>query len=342
MTGHTGFKGTWLALWLKKMGAITTGFALPPKTHPSLYELTRLDQEINSIFGDITHYETLFSAVKKANPDVLFHLAAQPLVRYSYEYPVETYRTNVLGTVHVLECVRVLGTVPSVVVVTSDKCYENRNLDRGYIETDEMGGHDPYSNSKGCAELVTRSYRDSFFAEKGFVSVATGRAGNVIGGGDWSEARLIPDILRAFLKGEPALIRQPRAVRPWQHVIEPLNGYLILAQKNYEKNPSFSEGFNFGPKTEHAQEVQWVANYLQKTWGPEAKLLLDQNAPAYHEAHLLRLDCEKAHRLLGWTPKWTLETSLQKTLEWYREVDRDPSCARALVDEHISTYTQEK
>lgn len=343
LTGHTGFKGTWLAWWLKKMGAVVTGYALPPNTTPSLFELTGLHKVINSVFGDISDLNSLNEVVKKNKPEIIFHMAAQPLVRYSYENPVETFRTNVLGTVHVLETVRHMNTVRSVVIVTSDKCYKNKNLERGYVETDEMGGFDPYSNSKGCAELVTQSYRDSFFAsENSFVSIASARAGNVIGGGDWSQDRLVPDIITAFLAKKPAVIRQPEAIRPWQHVIEPLHGYLLLAQNNYRKEFAYNQGFNFGPKIEDAKTVEWMATQLQRLWGHDAELILNKQNSGYHEARILKLDCQQAEKLLNWQSEWRLEQRLEKTVSWYRQVAEDPSCAQSLLLEQISSYLEKK
>ena len=262
LTGHTGFKGGWLALWLQRLGADVTGYALDPPTTPSLFAVARVGAGMRSIINDIRDAETLAQAMREAQPEIVIHMAAQPLVRYSYQAPVETYATNVMGTVHLLEAVRQTDSVRAVVNVTSDKCYENREWVWGYRENEPMGGYDPYSNSKGCAELVTAAYRNSYFNPAQYsqhgVALASARAGNVIGGGDWAEDRLIPDILRAIAAGEAVNIRSPHAIRPWQHVLEPLSGYLLLAQRLIEDGPAHAEGWNFGPSEEDARPVQWI------------------------------------------------------------------------------------
>jgi len=322
LTGHTGFKGSWLSLWLQSMGADVTGFALAPNTQPSLFEAARVGQGMTSIIGDVRDLSQLRDAVAKAKPEVVIHMAAQPLVRYSYAHPVETYATNVMGSVHLLDAVRQVGGVKAVVMVTSDKCYENREWVWSYRENEAMGGYDPYSNSKGCSELVTAAYRSSFFnpadhATHG-VGVASGRAGNVIGGGDWALDRLIPDIVRAIEQGREVVIRSPHAIRPWQHVLEPLSGYLLLARKLYENGSAFAEGWNFGPHEHEAQTVGWIVERLAKIWGDGASYRIDTAAANLHEAHYLKLDCSKAHMQLGWHPHWNLQHTLEKIAEWHK------------------------
>ena len=321
LTGHTGFKGSWVSLWLQQMGAEVTGYALQPPTNPSLFEVADVAQGMNSIIGDIRDGAALICAMTAAAPDIVIHMAAQPLVRYSYIEPVETYSTNVMGTVHLLEAVRQTPSVRAVVNVTSDKCYENKEWVWGYRESEPMGGFDPYSNSKGCAELVSSAYRNSFFNPAKYsehhVALATARAGNVIGGGDWAEDRLIPDILRAISAGSPVVIRNPHAIRPWQHVLEPLSGYLQLAQKLYEDGVRYAEGWNFGPKDEDAQPVQWIVERLMQQWGDGASWKLD-NADHPHEAHYLKLDCSKAKMRLDWQPRWELAHTLTMIVEWQR------------------------
>ena len=321
MTGHTGFKGSWLSLWLQQLGAEVTGYALQPPTNPSLFEVADVAKRMTSIIGDIRDPEALNKAMSDAEPDIVIHMAAQPLVRYSYVNPVETYSTNVMGTVHLLEAVRKNHSVRAVVNVTSDKCYENREWVWGYRENEPMGGFDPYSNSKGCAELVASAYRNSFFNPTRFgehhVALASVRAGNVIGGGDWADDRLIPDILRAIAENRPVVIRSPHAIRPWQHVLEPLSGYLQLAQKLHEEGIAYAEGWNFGPNDEDARPVQWIVERLTQQWGEGASWQLDEgNHP--HEAHYLRLDCSKAKMRLDWQPRWHLDRALEAIVDWQR------------------------
>lgn len=321
ITGHTGFKGGWLCLWLQSLGAEITGFSLEPPTSPSLFEVARVGQGMSSIIGDIRDGEVLSRAMNEARPEVVIHMAAQPLVRYSYDHPVETYSTNVMGTVHLLEAVRAVGTVRSVVVVTSDKCYENKEWVWGYRENEPMGGYDPYSNSKGCSELVVSAYRSSYFNpdayEKHGVALASARAGNVIGGGDWAGDRLIPDILRAIETLSPVLIRSPRSIRPWQHVLEPLSGYLLLAERLYQGGAEYAEGWNFGPADNDARSVEWIVEKLCNIWGEGAAWRLD-TVVGPHEAHYLKLDCSKAQNVLGWKPVWNLETTLTKIVDWHQ------------------------
>jgi CDP-glucose 4,6-dehydratase len=326
VTGHTGFKGSWLALWLHSMGARVCGYSLDPPTEPSLYRLLPLEGQIRSIRGDVRDQDALETAMRAFEPEVVIHMAAQPLVRLSYQSPVETYAVNVLGTVHVLEAVRKTPGVRSVVVVTSDKCYENLERPEPYLEHEAMGGHDPYSSSKGCAELVTSAYRRSFFHPdkwaKHRVGVASARAGNVIGGGDWAPDRLVPDMMRAWAAGEAVVIRNPEAVRPWQHVLEPLAGYLLLAEKLYADGLEFAEGWNFGPVNQgpadgDARPVRYLVTELARIWGSEAKWNCEEAAHV-HEAHLLKLDSAKACARLGWAPRWSLDETLEHTAEWYR------------------------
>ena len=319
LTGHTGFKGSWLSLWLQQLGAEVTGYALQPPTNPSLFEVANIAQGMRSIIGDIRDAEALNKAMRDAAPDIVIHMAAQPLVRYSYVNPVETYSTNVMGTVHLLEAVRQTPSVRAVVNVTSDKCYDNKEWVWGYRENEAMGGFDPYSNSKGCAELVTSAYRNSFFNPEKYadhrVALASGRAGNVIGGGDWADDRLIPDILRAISDNKPVVIRSPHAIRPWQHVLEPLSGYLLLAEKLYTQGVAYAEGWNFGPADEDAKPVQWIVEQLKQQWGEGASWQLDGGEHP-HEAHYLKLDCSKAKMRLDWQPRWHLGHTLEMIVAW--------------------------
>jgi CDP-glucose 4,6-dehydratase len=322
LTGHTGFKGSWLSIWLKDLGAELTGFALPPPTKPSLFEVADVSSGMTSIIGDIRDSAVLTKALRDAQPEIVIHMAAQPIVRLSYEQPVETYSTNVMGLVHLFEAVRKSPGVRAVVNVTSDKCYENKEWVWGYRESEPMGGHDPYSSSKGCAELVTAAYRRSFFNADSYhehgIALASARAGNVIGGGDWARDRLIPDIMRAIEAGQPVKIRNPNAIRPWQHVLEPLSGYLKLAQKLYEAGPAFAEGWNFGPADADARPVQWIVERLTQMWGEGARWELDNQTNSIHEAHYLKLDCSKARSVLGWKPIWGLEQALSGIAEWHK------------------------
>jgi CDP-glucose 4,6-dehydratase len=340
MTGHTGFKGSWLSLWLQSMGAQVVGYSLNPPTNPSLFEVAKVGNGMTSIIGDIRDLEKLRAVFTKHNPQIVIHMAAQPLVRYSYTEPVETYSTNVMGTVHLLEAVRSTPTVKAVVNITSDKCYENREWEWGYRENEAMGGFDPYSSSKGCAELVASAYRNSYFHPDKFqqhgVAIASARAGNVIGGGDWAGDRLIPDILRAITEGRPVNIRNPHAIRPWQHVLEPLSGYLQLAQKLYEEGAAYADGWNFGPNDEDAKPVQWIVEKLTQSWGEGASWMLDAGEHP-HEAHYLKLDCSKAKSRLDWHPKWHLEHTLGAIIEWHR-AHRDGKDMRALSLKQIQQY----
>ncbi|WP_159729565.1 CDP-glucose 4,6-dehydratase [Methylosinus sp. Ce-a6] len=316
LTGHTGFKGSWLSLWLQQMGAELHGLALEPATEPALFRAARVREGLaSSTIGDIRDYELVAAAFDRARPEIVIHMAAQPLVRQSYLEPVATYATNVMGVVHVLEAARRIGAVRSIVNVTTDKCYQNREWVWGYREDEPMGGHDPYSSSKGCAELVTSAYRASFMRAAG-IALASARAGNVIGGGDWAPDRLIPDILRAFEKGEPVIIRSPKSTRPWQHVLEPLSGYLELAQRLYADADAFADGWNFGPDDSDARPVDWIVDSMIDKWG-SGRVQIDANEHP-HEAHDLKLDISKARIRLGWTPRWSLDTALEKIVAWHR------------------------
>ena len=321
ITGHTGFKGSWLSLWLQSLGARVVGYSLVPPTHPNLFDVARVGGGMTNITGDVRDLTHLQSVVERHRPEIVIHMAAQPLVRYSYVNPVETYATNAMGTVNLLEAVRLTAGVKAVIIVSSDKCYENREWVWGYRENEPMGGFDPYSNSKGCAEMITSAFRNSFFNTADFqrhgVALASVRAGNVIGGGDWAEDRLIPDIMRAIAAGRPVVIRSPHAIRPWQHVLEPLSGYLQLAQKLYEEGPGWTEGWNFGPNDEDAKPVQWLVEQLTKKWDDGASWNIDAN-PQPHEAHYLKLDCSKAKMRLYWMPCWSLDVALDAIVEWQR------------------------
>ena len=315
ITGHTGFKGSWLSLWLQQQGAQVTGYSLEPPSEPNLFTVATVAEGMESLTGDIRNLDGLTEAMRRSKPEAVVHMAAQSLVRQSYSEPVESYATNIMGTVNVLEAVRQTGTARVVLVVTSDKCYENREWPWGYREYEPMGGHDPYSSSKGCAELVTAAYRRSFFGSD--VAVASARAGNVIGGGDWAEDRLIPDIIRAFLRGEPVRIRNPMAVRPWQHVLDPLHGYLVLLERLWERSSEFAEGWNFGPDDADSRPVAEVANALTERWGNGVEWVVDVNDHP-HEAGVLKLDCSKAHKRLGWRPVLDLSVALEWVVEWYQ------------------------
>ena len=321
LTGHTGFKGSWLSLWLQSMGAKVIGYALTPPTNPSLFEVANVSSGMTSIIGDIRDLAHLQKVFTEHQPEIVIHMAAQPLVRYSYLEPVETYSTNVMGTVNLLEAIRQTKSVKAVVNVTTDKCYENREWAWGYRENEAMGGFDPYSSSKGCAELVTAAYRNSYFHPDKYqehgVAIATGRAGNVIGGGDWAADRLIPDTMRAIVSGRPVRIRSPHSIRPWQHVLEPLSGYLLLAQRLYEEGPAFAEAWNFGPNDDDAKPVDWILDKLTETWGEGASWQLD-NDEHPHEAHYLKLDCSKAKSRLQWQPKWSLATAIEEICIWHK------------------------
>ncbi len=335
LTGHTGFKGSWLSLWLQSMGAEVHGYSLNPPTKTNLFEEADVGKGMaNSTIADVRNAEKLEQAMRQARPEIIFHLAAQPLVRYSYEQPAETYAINVMGTVHMLEAVRATPKVKAVVNVTSDKCYENREWVWGYRENEAMGGFDPYSSSKGCAELVTSCYRKSFLEPAG-VALASARAGNVIGGGDWAADRLIPDFLRAMDADETLKIRSPQSTRPWQHVLEPLSGYLMLAEQLYVNGTDFAEAWNFGPGDEDARPVRWIVERLAAIQR-DVKWQCDET-PQPHEANCLKLDSSKARTRLNWEPRWRLQTALQKTLEWH-QAWRNGGDMRAFTLNQIAQY----
>jgi CDP-glucose 4,6-dehydratase len=319
ITGHTGFKGGWLALWLARMGARVSGFALQPPTKPSLYEVARIGGVLNSTMADIRDPKAVADCVARARPDVVFHLAAQPLVRASYDDPVGTFATNVMGTAHLLDALRNCETVRAVVAVTSDKCYENREWLWGYRENEAMGGHDPYSASKGCTELLVASWRRSFLEGRpNSALLASARAGNVIGGGDWAIDRLVPDMVRAFSTGRPVTLRSPQSVRPWQHVLDPLAGYIMLAQQLLQGDEAVARAWNFGPRDEDTATVAEVAATLVRHWGAGAAVTIDPGAANLHEAALLKLDCSQARQRLRWRPRWSLDSALSRVCEWHR------------------------
>jgi CDP-glucose 4,6-dehydratase len=341
LTGHTGFKGGWLSLWLSSMGAKVTGYALAPNTIPNFFEVAQVQSELEqSHIADIRDLEPFQKAMTSAQPEIVIHMAAQPLVRHSYVNPVETYATNVMGTVHVLESIRNLDCVRAAVVVTTDKCYENKEWFWGYRENEPMGGYDPYSNSKGCAELVTSAYRNSYFSPEKYVqhrvAIASARAGNVIGGGDWSEDRLIPDAIKAFEAKKTLVIRNPLATRPWQHVLEPLSGYLALAQALYQEGAKFDGGWNFGPHDADTRSVQEVINLLIKNWVSVADWTQDQSEQP-HEAHSLKLDCSKARQLLNWSPRWSLEQAIENITQW-QQAHQEQNNMREISLRQITAY----
>ena len=335
LTGHTGFKGGWLSLWLQSLGAEVTGYALAAPTTPALFNEARVAQDMEHVIGDVRDLAAVRAVFDQARPEIVIHMAAQPLVRLSYQQPVETYATNVMGTVHVLEAARASKSVRAVVNVTTDKAYENQERSWGYREDEPMGGHDPYSNSKGCTELVTSAYRKSFMASAG-IGLASARAGNVIGGGDWALDRLVPDVLRALEQNQPVEIRNPHAIRPWQHVLEPLSGYLQLAQTLYENGQQDAEGWNFGPRDEDAQPVQWIVESMCTAWGDGASWTM-QPGDHPHEAHYLKLDISKARDRLHWTPRWTLSQALARIIAWH-QAWRSGSDMRQFCLTQISEY----
>lgn len=320
ITGHTGFKGSWLAFWLQHLGAKVTGFSLSPPTQPNHYDLLNL--ECNSMIGDIRDLGKLSDVFQQARPSIVFHLAAQPLVRYSYQQPKETFEVNTIGTVNIFEASRITSSVKAIINVTSDKCYDNKEWLWGYREIDPMGGNDPYSASKGCAELITHSYRNSFFNINQYhkthqILIASARAGNVIGGGDWAEDRLIPDIMRSTAQGKSVTIRSPHAVRPWQHVLEPLHGYLLLGQHLLEEKTEYSGAWNFGPNYNEHYSVLEVVKALKTYWN-KVDYKIDDYQQHLHEAQMLKLDCSKASSLLHWKSLWTSDETFKNTVEWYQ------------------------
>ena len=321
LTGHTGFKGGWLTMWLQQMGAIVKGFSLkPPPGNPSLFIEANIGQEIISEIGDIRDRNLLHKSLTSFNPDILIHLAAQPLVRLSYLNPVETFETNVMGTANVLDSSRSCDNLKAILVITTDKCYENREWVWGYRESDPMGGFDPYSSSKGAAELLVSSFRQSFFIDcDNPIALASARAGNVIGGGDWSEDRLIPDALSSINEDIPLKVRNPKSIRPWQHVLEPLSGYLKLSECLYDNGQEYAEAWNFGPKDEDCKSVESVLNKLYSLWEGNVKEWEYEKSKGSHEAGVLKLDCSKALSRMNWSQRWNLDMALKKTVDWYKK-----------------------
>jgi len=336
VTGHTGFKGAWLSLWLAELGATVTGFSDGVPTTPSLHALARLDELVDGRTGDVRDAVRVAEAVAQARPEVVLHLAAQPMVRRSFAEPVATYATNIMGTVHVLDAIRrAPGDVRVVIVVTSDKCYDNREWPWGYREDEPLGGHDPYSSSKGAAEIVTAAYRASYFDAGDAPAVATARAGNVIGGGDWGADRLLPDVFRAALAGTPIAVRNPDAIRPWQHVLNPLSGYLRLAERAWEDRAA-ARAFNFGPADEDARAVGWIVERVGALWDGDLRWEVDPG-PHPHEAHWLKLDSSLARAQLGWRPAWDLADGLAATVDWFR-AHRDGDDARSVTRAQIAAF----
>jgi CDP-glucose 4,6-dehydratase len=342
ITGHTGFKGSWLCIWLSILGAKVTGFALNPPTSPSLYNLAGINKLVTTIRGDVRDKEKLYQALVSTNPDVMIHMAAQPLVRESYLQPVDTYEVNVLGTVNFFEAIRRLLSTNNkrsnraVINVTTDKCYENQEWYWGYREGDALGGFDPYSNSKACSELVTSAYRNSYFNDADYrkhgVAIASARAGNVIGGGDWAKDRLIPDCIRSLLDNKSITIRNPHSIRPWQHVLEPLGGYLLLAQKLYENGPEYATAWNFGPKDSDVATVEMIVKELCKLWGRDANYSVDHSSQPY-EANYLKLDCSKAKVELNWEPRWNINKTIEKIIEWNTSYQKHESILETCISQ---------
>ena len=342
LTGHTGFKGAWLSVWLRMMGAKVTGFSLDPATEPALFRVADVAQGMRTVIGDIRDLTTLRACMEEAQPEIVMHLAAQAIVRESYLDPLGTYATNVMGTAHVLDVARGLRSVRAVLVVTSDKCYENREWPWGYRENDAMGGYDPYSSSKGCAELVAAAYRRSFGRrpDGGTIGIATARAGNVIGGGDWSKDRIVPDAMRAFSEGATLRVRNPMAVRPWQHVLEPLRGYLMLCERLWDAPAEYGEAWNFGPAEQDVCDVGRLADRLAAYWGGNAQWRLDEGAHP-HEARTLKLECSKARAELKWRPRWDLEKTLEMTVAWYRQYYDGDGMMRKFTERQIEEYEKD-
>ena len=336
LTGHTGFKGSWLSIWLTEMGALVKGYSLRPNTEPNLFDLANVAHGIKSEFGDIRNYNDLKLSLESFSPEIILHLASQPLVRESYEDPLGTYETNVMGTANLLQASRNLTDLRSIVIVTTDKCYENKEWEWGYRENEAMGGYDPYSSSKGCVELVTSAFRRSFFRSTR-VAIASARAGNVIGGGDWSKDRLIPDVLKSYNEGKQVVIRNPKSTRPWQHVIEPLSGYLILAEELYYNGQAFAEPFNFGPRNEDCQSVESILNYINKNWRDCPGWRLDEESNP-HESRALKLDISKAKDRLDWAPKWNLESTIKRIIDWNNAFIRQDDMRKFCINE-IKSYS---
>jgi CDP-glucose 4,6-dehydratase len=340
ITGHTGFKGSWLSILLHWLGADIYGYALNPHTTPSLFKIAGVDRIITSVIGDIRDFNFLLKTLQQVQPEVIIHLAAQPLVKESYRNPRETYEVNVMGIVNLLDAARQIKSVKTILNVTTDKCYENKEWTWGYRENDTMGGYDPYSNSKGCSELITSAFRSSFFNPKEYknhgVALASARAGNVIGGGDWADDRLIPDFIRSIVLGQKLKIRSPFAIRPWQHVLEPLSGYLILCEKLYSGGPEFAEAWNFGPNDSDSKNVEWITQRICQQWGNGASYELDRN-PQPHETNYLKLDCSKAKTLLKWDTRWNIETALDMIVDWHKSFLNEGDMRKITIHQ-IETY----
>lgn len=336
ITGHTGFKGSWLSLYLQTLGAQVCGYSLPPSTNTSLYTEANIGDEIDSVFGDIRDFKKLSSAINEFQPSTIIHLAAQAIVSESYHSPLETYEINVMGTANLLESIRNLDSIEAAVIVTTDKCYENKEWVWSYRENEALGGNDPYSSSKACAELVTSSYRKSFFNGKNKkVAISTARAGNVLGGGDWAKDRLIPDLINSLSQNKCGIIRNPTAIRPWQHVLEPLTGYLLLAEKSADSN-AYADSWNFGPTPNDCRPVSWVADQVTNMWSKHATWK-SENIDSFKESHTLKLDSSKAHSLLGWQPKTELKDALKLTVEWFQAFNSGDS-AKEITQKQIQTY----
>jgi len=340
LTGHTGFKGSWLSLWLQKLNANVVGFSKSIPTNPSLFELANIENGMTSITGNVCDYHKLEETIKEYKPEIVIHMAAQAILRESYSNPIETYATNVMGTVNLLESIRKVGNVKVILNVTTDKCYEHDKSSRGHLETDRLGGYDPYSNSKACSELVTSSFRNSFFNpeehEKHGISLASCRAGNVIGGGDWGKDRLIPDIVKGILNNEIIKIRNPDSIRPWQHVLDPLNGYLTLAEKLWSSGSEFSEGWNFGPLENDEKPVKWIVEKMIKLSSKNIRYEMDGNVNP-HEENYLKLNCGKAKSRLGWMSKLNLEEGLEWITEWYKQYEQNKDM-RQITEQQIEKF----
>ncbi|MGA2914816.1 MAG: CDP-glucose 4,6-dehydratase [Sedimentisphaerales bacterium] len=339
ITGHTGFKGSWLSIWLNMLGANLYGYALEPDTKPNMFETAGVKKTIKSNISDIRDYNQLLTVMKKCQPQIIFHLAAQPLVRQSYKDPLETYQTNILGTANLLEAAKYVKSVRAIIVITSDKCYENKESNYAYKESDPLGGYDPYSSSKACAEIVTAAYRNSFFADSN-VAIASARAGNVIGGGDWAADRLVPDCIKAWIKNKTVEIRYPQAIRPWQHVLEPLAGYIILAEKLYKSGKKFAGAWNFGPDEKNTKNVVFVVGNIAKLWGNKAKWK-KTGTKQPHEAILLKLNCSMAKTKLQWKLRWNTKQTLEKTIQWYKTYLENPKNIKDITIEQIDQYMKD-
>lgn len=338
LTGHTGFKGAWLAIWLTQLGARVTGYSLPPATDPNLFLLANLTERMHSQYGDVRDLEQLSRSIEQAEPDIVFHLAAQALVNQSYRDPVGNYSTNVMGAVNLLEACRASGSVKSIVIITTDKCYENNETGSAYRETDRLGGKDPYSSSKACAELVAHAYRESFYADPSAAGVATARAGNVIGGGDWAECRVLPDCLKALERNEEIILRNPKSIRPWQHVLDPLQGYLRLAHALYNNKQPYASSWNFGPEEDSCITVHELVRAVINQWGSGSWKHVVPDKP-FKESRVLRLDSTKAKKKLGWLPRWDVQSAIKKTVLWHKAY-LNKADVYSICSEQIETYQQ--